>query len=140
MKTFLKPRNSLTLLFVAALVIAVLVPQPMAFGLDEPPFEIPLVLYAALIGVISSFLTAGLKDRFPKIADAIAVLVSAVVTTVLDFLTGVVNMGVPPLFWPLIIQGCLILASWLATWATYRIFIRPRLLPSINYIQAVGSK
>lgn len=125
MKTFL-------LILILVLLAALFFPG-VAFALGvnaqepAPAFEFPPALEIALVGALSAFITQGLKDRFPKIADALAVLVSAIVSTTLGILTGLITTSVSPLFWPLITQGAIALAIWLTSIGTYRVYIRPRL-------------
>jgi hypothetical protein len=111
-------------LILFALLLALLAPQivhALGFFQGEPPpvFEVPLVLEIALVGVLSTLITQGMKNRFPKIAGALAVLISALVSTSLSILTGVVNASVPVLLWPLLDKGLIALAVWLTSLGVY---------------------
>jgi hypothetical protein len=127
MKLKTKPVVPLSLLLIGALAIAIAVPAPAALGLEEvPTFEFPPALYSLLIGIASTFLTAGLKDRFPEIAGALTVLISAVVTTALNFIAGGITVGIEFAFWPVFMEGIKLLISWLGTWGAYQIFFKPK--------------
>lgn len=115
-----------------AVLLALLATQ-VAFALgnstqgETTSFEFPPALEIALVGALSAYVTQGLKNRFPKIANALAVLISAVVSTALGILTGIINTGVPPLLWPLLTQGAIALATWLTSIAVFKVHIQPNL-------------
>ncbi len=116
-------KTFLLVLFVLSLLAALLLPKDMASMVGG--FEIPEAFHIALVGFLTLLITEGLKDRFPQIAGALAVLISASVATLVSFVTGLINTGVDPLFYPMLTQAFLLIAAWLSSWGAYRFLKKP---------------
>lgn len=117
-------RVFLTVLFVLSLLAALLLPKGSADLIGG--FEIPEAFHIALVGFLTLLITEGLKDRFPQIAGALAVLISASVATLVSFVTGLINTGVDPMFYPMLTQAFLLIAAWLSSWGAYRFLRKPK--------------
>jgi hypothetical protein len=81
-------------------------------------FETPEAFGIALTGLLVYFIVNGLKNRFPEIQGAAALLAAAIVTTALSALTGLINTNVPMEFWPILEEAFILLATFLTAIGT----------------------
>jgi len=107
-----------------AMLLALAFPQmALAMGSHQetPPYVIPEVLQVALLGVATYWIVEGLKLAFPKLTGFGPQLASVLVAMVLAQATDLINLFVPPSFWPLITDVLILAATWLVANGTKRI-------------------
>ena len=107
------------------LILCILVLTQLAFVSlfqeEPPPFELPKVFEAALLGFITFWIVEGLKKLYPPLAGPAVQIAAGVTAAVLVLFTGLVNAVVPPNLYFLATDLFIWLTTLLVSFGTKRV-------------------